>query len=283
MKLAYGLVAVFLLLTSLVAIANQTSTTATDTDTFQAQFNGVSDENVNIIPSNKPTNKLRLAEVSTEPPAEHEDAWSRQTLTSQDGAPLAIATTTSSEGFMFNVTRLADGAVAAFFVLPSWVDDELAPQHLPVVKVDTRPPVEMGALRIASEHLPGFYYELEPDWFGFRIWHGKDDDGISRDIINLMMGNTLLVEFHLQKYGKQDVSFTLSGANAAIASAISVDPNFDRGKQAASSALRSIFADELERCTAFDGRKQKYCFDRLFACEQLSERVAEALIECLDH
>ena len=200
-----------------------------------------------------------------------------------DGQTSVAAQIRNADGHIFAVTRIDGGPVAGFFFPAKLAGDELSSRHLPTISVDERPPIPMEALQIAADNLDGFYFHLDPNWIGFRIWHGNEANALSDTLIDLLRGDALLVRFHLAMQGERTTSFDLNGSSAAISTAIGIDADFDLPKQAASTARTKLLADEIRNCNQLDGRRQIYCLNRVAACGRLAEEDVEALIQCLDN
>lgn len=134
----------------------------------------------------------------------------------------------NERGHTFSVYRIGvDGPAWGNFALSDESLDIIDGSKPPMYRVDKNPPHDLAddvKLQELLARLGGgrIYYSWEPRWVNFHMWHGKSEEGLAPDLLELMDGNTVLFRYHLATGGYKDTSFTLQGASPAISEAIGI-------------------------------------------------------------
>lgn len=134
------------------------------------------------------------------------------------------ATVTSPDGDKFTILRRADGSAWGYVQLGGsglfGIDETL------MVRVDKNKPVEFNdkfeklavKLKMPSMNI----WEWNPNLIGFRIWHGKQDEGCGL-IKQLFDGQQVIVRYHPNQSTLRDITFPLTGNNQALSDALGID------------------------------------------------------------
>ena len=129
-------------------------------------------------------------------------------------------------------------------------------------RVDRNEPVNLE--RMKKTHKMGLgiqAYEWEPKWVNFLMWHGKEDEGIANDLVQIIQGDTIVFRYYLTTGGSKDTSFTLNGAASAISEAIGINSNIDDSAQQQADKFRKALTAESKKCRQ-NMSTFKSCFQR---------------------
>lgn len=129
----------------------------------------------------------------------------------------------SSAGDKLSVIRRSDGSVWGYVQLSGLnqfgINDSL------LVRVDKNPVAEFNdRFEKLSNSLgkPIKTWEWNPNLIGFRMWHGKADEGCGI-IKQLYEGKVVVVRYHPNQSTTRDITFEISGGQKALSDALSVD------------------------------------------------------------
>ena len=64
--------------------------------------------------------------------------------------------------------------------------------------------VPPARIELAAHGLGIQAYEWKPKWVNFLIWHGKEDEGIANDFVQLMEGQKVVFRYYLSIGGYKD-------------------------------------------------------------------------------
>lgn len=130
---------------------------------------------------------------------------------------------TAPTGEKFTVIRRSDGSVWGYVQLSGMsqfgINDKL------LVRVDKNTPMEFDdRLERLSKSLgrPMKTWEWNPSLVGFRMWHGKEDEGCG--IIKQMFeGKLVVVRYHPDQSTARDITFEAAGGQKALSDALAVN------------------------------------------------------------
>lgn len=154
----------------------------------------------------------------------HAGAWKTKTTT--DAMTDAVSTEAyveSAAGDRFTLLRRSDGNVWGYFQLGG--HKQFAVGEYLMMRVDKE---EARTLDDSLETLLATYgdggstWEWNPNLIGFRLWHGKADEGCGV-IPSLVRGKKLVMRYHVNQSEVSDVVFSLNGNAEAITTALKLD------------------------------------------------------------
>ena len=191
------------------------------------------------------------------------------------------ATTVNADGHTLSVYRGPADATWVLFSLGKTSFDTLAPRRAPMFRVDGNEPHDLDSDRQLTERGLGLkLYAWEPRWINFSIWHGKEAEGRSVKLRELMTGQKVIFRYTLSTGGYKETTFSLAGASPTIAEALGISAVESLEVEAAAVAYRSELLAASKRCQQ-DMRTFRTCFERVTACEKKAERNLKVLQECL--
>lgn len=134
------------------------------------------------------------------------------------------ASVTSPDGDRFTILRRGDGSAWGYVQLAGsnmfGISDTL------IVRVDKNKPVEFSdkfeKLAIKLKMPTMNMWEWNPSLIGFRIWHGKQEEGCGL-IKELYDGQQIIVRYHPNQSTQRDITFPLTGNNQALSDALGID------------------------------------------------------------
>jgi hypothetical protein len=146
-------------------------------------------------------------------------------------------------GHTFSVYRISPGGeVWGNFALSDGRFDQVDWEKPPIYRVDKEEPTNLERMKKMQEMGLGIHaYEWEPKWVNFLIWHGKADEGVANDLVQLMEGQKVVFRYYLSTGGYKDTTFTLKGAASAISHAIGISSKIDHSAQQKNEEFKKAY------------------------------------------
>jgi len=188
----------------------------------------------------------------------------------------------NDHGHSFSVYRLsAGGPVWGNFSLSERKFDQVDWEKPPMYRVDRHEPVNLKRMKDMHEMGLGIQaYEWEPKWVNFLIWHGKEEEGIAENLVELMEGEKVVFRYYLSTGGYKDTAFPLSGAAAAISTAVGIDAEIDHSAQRKAEEFKDAYTAESKKCQR-DLSTFKRCLERMEVCRKQSEYDVDRFQNCM--
>jgi len=191
------------------------------------------------------------------------------------------ASTVNSQGHELSIYRGPNDAAWVLFSLGKSSFDTLSPKQGPMYRIDKLQPHDLDSVRRMSERGLGLdLYRWEPRWINFSIWHGKEAEGRSLILKELMSGQSVVFRYYLGTGGYKETSFSLEGAAPVIAEALGISLAADPAAEASAEAYKTELLSASRKCQQ-DMRTFRACFERVTACEKKAQRNLKVLQECL--
>jgi hypothetical protein len=192
-----------------------------------------------------------------------------------------MAIVKNEQGHSFSIYRLSkDGPVWGNFSLSQEMFDQVDWKKAPIFRIDQNKPNDLAGVKRLQDSFGVKAYEWEPKWVNFLIWHGKQDEGISDNIVNLMEGQKLVFRYYLSTGGYKDTEFSLNGAASAISEAIDINANIDHAAQEKSKDFIQAVSAETMKCRV-NMSTFNTCFAHVTACSNQSEKDAAKFMACM--
>ena len=182
----------------------------------------------------------------------------------------------------FSIYRLSEGGpVWGNFALSEGMCDQVDWEKPPIYRVDKNEPTNLARIKRLQEMGLGIQtYEWKPKWVNFLIWHGKEDEGIANDLVQLMEGQKVVFRYYLSIGGYKDTSFTLKGAASTISEAIGISSNIDHSAQKQFKEFSMAIIAESKKCrqnmSTFNA-----CFSRVTDCKKQANNNIEKFKSCM--
>lgn len=191
------------------------------------------------------------------------------------------ATTVNSQGHELSVYRGPKDAAWVLFSVGKNTGDTLSPKQAPAFRIDKLQPHDLENTRQLTEKRIGLdTYRWEPRWINFVVWHGKESEGRSTALKELMSGQTVVFRYYIFTGGHKETSFSLEGAAPVIARALGISVAADSATESAAAEYKARFLAASTRCEQ-DMRTFATCFERVSACEKKAQRDLNAMQKCL--
>lgn len=137
-----------------------------------------------------------------------------------------VATVINQAGHLFSVYRMpGNDQVWGAFSLAENTSDQIDSERPPSYRVDEGTEYDLSESKNLDELYGLNMYQWKPGRVDFVIWHGKVDEGVSGDIVNMIKGNDIHFRYYLEAGGYNDTSFTLTGSSFAISEIVGIDLN----------------------------------------------------------
>jgi hypothetical protein len=177
------------------------------------------------------------------------------------------ASAINPSGHRISVYRGPGGSAWMLFDVSAIVGESISARRAPMLRVDQNPSHDEDSSRQLAERRLADNYRWEPMFVNFVIWHGREAQGRSPLLSQLLSGQQLVVRYWLGTGGYRDIAFSLAGAGPAIADALGIPLAAAPGVQQLADTRRLIAQAYLRACTA--GHLQ--CAQRMSACMARTE------------
>ena len=192
------------------------------------------------------------------------------------------AVVVNSLGHSLSIYRHPNGAAWANFSLSSSSLDQLSPQTPPIYRIDKNPPNDLSNEKRLQEMGLGLQaFAWEPKWVNFLVWHGKESEGRSETLNQLMQGKTVVVRYYLFTGGSKDTTFTLEGAGPAIANALGISVKANTAREAQQTAFKDAYIAATQICQQ-DMKTFSTCFDKVAACGKQANNNLATFQKCVE-
>ncbi len=143
-----------------------------------------------------------------------------------------IAIIKNQAGHSFLIYRIppADLVWGTFLLSDSTVD-QIDSERPPIYWVDNKTPYNLSTSKKLDEQYDLNLYQRESKWVDFVVWHGKVDEGVSGDIVDMVKGHKIFFKYYTVSGDDKDTSFTLKGSAAAISEIVGINMEKAIGRQ----------------------------------------------------
>lgn len=209
-------------------------------------------------------------------------SWKVETKTdSMTDQTKKSAVVVNEQGHSLSIYRHPSGAAWANFSLSNWSLDQLSPQKPPVFRIDKNAPHEVADKKRLQEMGVGVQaYAWEPKWVDFLIWHGKESEGRSKTLDQLMEGRTIVFRYFLFTGGYKETTFSLDGAGPAIANALEIAVEVDKATARRQEEFKGAYLAASKTCEQ-DMKTFRPCFERVNSCRKQANNNLAAFQQCL--
>lgn len=187
----------------------------------------------------------------------------------------------NEQGHSFSLYRYPNGTVWANFSLSNGSIDQLSSQKPPLFRVDKNEAHEVSNDKLLQEMGVDIQtYAWEPKWVNFLIWHGKEDEGRSKTLSQLMHGKTVVFRYHLFNGGYKETTFSLDGAGPAIAKALEISLEIDKAVAERQEKFKIAYLAASKKCQQ-DMKTFRVCFMKVSSCRKHANNEVSAFQQCL--
>ena len=172
-------------------------------------------------------------------------------------------------GHTLSLARREDGSVWATFRLADSPPEVLTSSRYPVLRIDKNPPHDLDddrRLEQLARTLPKRAFS-EPKWIHFFVWSGKNSEGRSDFLREIMEGQAIRIRYFPVGGGFKETIFQLDGANTIISNALDLDSEISSGNLKRIEDLKDATREASKRCQA-NAIKEDFsvCFGRAKVC-----------------
>lgn len=186
----------------------------------------------------------------------------------------------NDEGHSLSIYRHPSGVVWANFSLSSRSMDQLSQQKPPIFRVDKNEPHDIADEKRLQEMGIGVQaFAWEPKWVNFLIWHGKESEGRSKNLDQLMQGKSVVFRYYLFTGGYKETTFPLDGAGPVIASALGISVEADRATTERIEEFKRAYLAASKTCQK-DMSTFRACFEKVNSCRKQSNTDLAAFQQC---
>lgn len=135
-----------------------------------------------------------------------------------------IAIVKNQAGHSFSIYQIPpENQVWGTFSLSDSAFDQIDSERPPMYWIDKKTPYNLSTSKILDEKYDLGLYQREPKWVNFIIWHGKVDEGVTGDIVDMVRGHEIFFKYYTVSGGDKYTSFTLKGSALAISEIIGIN------------------------------------------------------------
>ena len=158
----------------------------------------------------------------------HTSAYADWEVTTSSGSIVdkakKVAIIKNQAGHSFLIYRIPpEDLVWGTLLLSDSTFDQIDSERPPIYWVDNKTPYNLSTSKKLDERYGLSLYRREPKWVNFVIWHGKVDEGVSGDIVDMVRGHEIFFKYYTVSGGDKDTSFTLKGSAAAISELVGIN------------------------------------------------------------
>ncbi|MBT3044253.1 MAG: hypothetical protein KME67_15435 [Candidatus Thiodiazotropha sp. (ex Codakia orbicularis)] len=185
-------------------------------------------------------------------------------------------------GHTFSIYRISpDGEVWGNFALAEGTFDQVDWKKPPIYRIDKHKPNDLESKKRLQEMGLGIHaYEWEPKWVNFLMWHGKEDEGLSDSLVQLMEGKRVVFRYYLGTGGFKDTSFPLKGSSSAIAEAIGISAKVDHSIIQKRKNFNHTYTAEYNQCKN-NMSTFRECVLKISNCRKKSQQDIEKFKSCI--
>lgn len=198
-----------------------------------------------------------------------------------------IAYITNDSGHTISIYRISKNeSVWMNFNLSSSTFDQISSLQPPMFRIDQNEPHDLSRQKRSNEssynQKHGIQdYIWEPKWVNFLIWHGKEEEGLSTSLVQIMEGQSIVFRYYLSTGGYKDTRFTLQGAASTIAETIGINERINHEKQQSANKFNTELVAQTEKCTA-NMSTFSACFAKVEKCSKQSNREVKNFRNCME-
>jgi len=186
----------------------------------------------------------------------------------------------NDQGHSLSIYRHPNGAVWANFSLSNRSIDQLSAQKPPVFRVDRNEPHDIAdEKRMQEMGLDIQAFALEPKWVNFLLWHGKESEGRSKTLDQLMQGKSIAFRYYLFTGGSKETTFVLAGAAPVIARALGIGVGADKATAERAEEFKRAYLAASKTCQQ-DMSTFGVCFEKVAACGKQANNDPAAFHQC---
>lgn len=192
-----------------------------------------------------------------------------------------LAIVTNKKGHSLSIYRHPSGTVWANFSLSNSGLDQLSPQKPPVFRIDKNAPHEVADEKQLQELGVGIQaYSWEPKWVNFLIWHGKESEGRSKTLDQLLQGKIIVFRYYLFTGGYKETIFSLDRAGPAIADALGISVDVDKVTIERQEGFKNAYIAASKKCQQ-DINIFRACFNKVNSCRRQAKNDESEFQQCI--
>lgn len=218
------------------------------------------------------------AEVRTDRNA---GAWSTESAGEIADAVGQVARVSNARGHSLAVYRLASGAVWMRFALSNTARAALDRSFSPNFEIDQLGSEDVGRSRRLHDQGVGIRaFEQDDSSVSFLIWHGREVEGRSVKLKQLMSGKNLNFVFRQEGDQEEVANFSLAGASRSIAQALGISEQVDLAHEERVQAYKKVMVAATNTC--FGKPNYLGCMNRGRRCSEQHSGNAEKFLACFE-
>ncbi|MBV2092201.1 MAG: hypothetical protein KUF72_15080 [Candidatus Thiodiazotropha sp. (ex Ctena orbiculata)] len=184
-------------------------------------------------------------------------------------------------GDSFSLYRISDsGEVWANFTISKDFTDPADWNTPPMLRIDSNKPISLSRqkdLQVMGVAVDA--YKWRQDQLEFLIWHGKESEGLSDTMVQIMEGKELVVRYYLSRGRYRESSFPLTEAKTTITSALAIKNNTSHSTQQTKTTFKEYVLLEIKQCLQ-QAESSNSCLRRIKECRNKADQEIGQFNRC---
>ncbi|MCG7973885.1 MAG: hypothetical protein JAZ16_02345 [Candidatus Thiodiazotropha taylori] len=193
----------------------------------------------------------------------------------------SIAIVNNGQGDSFSLYRISNkGEVWARFKLYGDFTDAADWNTPPMLRIDNNKPISLSRQKDLQVMGVGVdAYKGQQGQVEFLIWHGKESEGLSDSLAQIMDGNKLIVRYFLSSGGHKESTFPLTDAETAISRALKISRKASLSTQQKTTTFKEFVLLEIKQCLQ-QTESSNTCLKRIKECRSKADEEINKFNRC---
>ncbi|MET0001343.1 MAG: hypothetical protein ABW125_18260 [Candidatus Thiodiazotropha lotti] len=187
----------------------------------------------------------------------------------------------NGRGDSFSLYRISrSGEVWAKFKPSEDFSDPVDWNTPPTLRIDNKKPINLSRqidLQIMGVGVDA--YKWQQQQVEFLIWHGKENEGLSETLVQIMDGNKLVVRYYLSSGRNKESSFPLTDAQTTISRALKISRKTSPPTQQKTTTFKEFVLQEIKQCLQ-QTESSNACLKRIKDCRNKADKEIHKFNSC---
>ncbi|MCG8016994.1 MAG: hypothetical protein JAY97_12325 [Candidatus Thiodiazotropha sp. 'RUGA'] len=193
----------------------------------------------------------------------------------------SIAIIENGQGDSFSLYRISNrGEVWARFKLHGDFTDTADWNTPPMLRIDNNKPISLSRQKDLQVMGVGVdAYKGQQGQIEFLIWHGKESEGLSEFLAQIMGGNKLIVRYYLSSGSYKESTFPLTDAETTISSALKISRKASLSTPQKTTTFKEFVLLEIKQCLQ-QTASTNTCLKRIKECRNKADKEINKFNSC---
>ncbi|MEW8323407.1 MAG: hypothetical protein AB2606_12260 [Candidatus Thiodiazotropha taylori] len=193
----------------------------------------------------------------------------------------SIAIVNNGQGDSFSLYRISNRSeVWTRFKLHGDFTDPADWNTPPMLRIDNNKPINLSRQKDLQVMGVGVdAYKGQQGQIDFLIWHGKESEGLSESLAQIMGGNKLIVRYYLSSGSYKESTFPLTDAETTISSALKISRKASLSAPQKNTTFKEFVLLEIKQCLQ-QTKSSNSCLKRIKECRSKADKEINKFNSC---